>query len=694
MRHRTFWREFFSAAESTRPQSALTHNRRIFTVRAAFLLFLVFSFLPQQALAQTLTAANVQINWAVDNRFRLFSDAADFKAQESAWKQYLIHVDHQPIGDDAKQALIANSSVTGTEHVLNDRYIPFTRLLRSRYDWKGWASQVVGKTCWDAKTRMHAACGSVDDYVTPKSHKVRLWLTAIDRALPIAEYNCDWRVGGGTAVTAPCDEAVVLEVPWPTGAEVSVGVEGESGISTDVAVKDLLIVGLGDSFASGEGNPDGPVAFSEIARNRNVYPRRARNDGGGDAQWLDEACHRSLYGHQLRAALQIAIEHPQAAVTFLGYACSGAAVDAGILGPQEHVEYVSRPSPSGGPGTISVTKGSWKDMQLRWLLRDLCRDKPDTQGGLWVCPGQNYRRKVDFVFLSVGGNDIGFSSLVGWATLRGGASAKLAKFFGATVSPGQFASNMKDTLPAAYARLAKALETAVPLANGDLPFDASRVILTAYPDILEDEKGQVCPAGAEGDAEDSYAANQSLDYFSSWLVVTPKRLAMAHDQLQGLQQRMEELAGDHGWSFAARAYGDRPFRGHGFCARSAMAGDDPAEQLIMPCAGKASSPTATCTQSWSGKQRDWRPYNPATQNFPYALRQRWVRSFNDAYMVINQKVLTPEGRIDEQASQSVFSETTGAMHPSAEGHAAMADAILLDIRPEVAKALGESPGAN
>ncbi len=74
-------------------------------------------------------------------------------------------------------------------------------------------------------------------------------------------------------------------------------------------------------------------------------------------------------------------------------------------------------------------------------------------------------------------------------------------------------------------------------------------------------------------------------------------------------------------------------------------------------------------------------YNPAKQNYPYALRQRWVRTFNDAYMVVNQKVADKTGRINEKASAAVFSETTGALHPTAEGHAAMADGLMLSIRP-------------
>jgi lysophospholipase L1-like esterase len=105
----------------------------------------------------------------------------------------------------------------------------------------------------------------------------------------------------------------------------------------------------------------------------------------------------------------------------------------------------------------------------------------------------------------------------------------------------------------------------------------------------------------------------------------------------------------------------------------------------VPCWGKADRPTQSCQSGIFGKGTAWRPYDPATENYPYALRQRWVRTFNDAYMVLNQKVMTKDGQIDEDATSANFSETTGGMHPSAEGHASMADAILLDVRPQIVK---------
>jgi hypothetical protein len=639
--------------------------------------------------AQTLTSGNAQIEWKVVNRFRFFKNGDDFRAHETAWRTYLLHVKQQNLDETQSERLTNTTSVIGTEHVLNDRYIPFTRILRKNYDPQGWASRQLPDTCWNSSSRIHDSCNGVDAYVSPKAHEIEMRVKSLVGKKILAEYNCEWRIGNGEPIVAPCDETARGLLPYPDGATISVNVEGESPISTDAKVKDLLVVGMGDSFASGEGNPDVPVKFDENYHFNNLYPRRARDDARGNAQWLDELCHRSLYGHQLRTALQIAIENKQSAVTFLGYSCSGAEVDDGILGPQYYVDYVSRRSGNSDTGdTVARSySGKARDTQIQWMLRELCIDKPEKQDGYWTCPNGHYRRNVDFLLLSIGGNDIGFSNLVGWATLRSGTSSTLAKFFGATVSAGRFADNMKSILPEAYSRLAKAIEVAVPIKNSGLPFDASRVVLNSYPDLLEDEKGAVCPSGGDGENEDAYTANQSMDMFSSWLVVTPDKLKRAHDQLDLLHKRQQELAEDHGWSFSGRIYGDKPFSGHGFCAQAKDKIEDPAEVLMMPCWGRADRDTQTCQQSWSGKVRDWRPYNPQTENYVYALRQRWVRTFNDAYLAINQKVETRDGKIDERASATVFSETTGAMHPSAEGHAAMADAILMDLRPAVAAAL-------
>ncbi len=634
--------------------------------------------------AQTLGTSQFRIEWQVVNRFRLFSDPQFFKLHENAWRQYLLHVDNQGMTSDERDTFVARTSILGSEHVLNDRYIAFTNILRKNFDWRGWAARGQDQLCYDSKQRNHSACGGIEAYLNPQSHAVELWLTGKGIAVP-ATATCEWRIDGRIVAEISCSERVSgpgVELPYPGSAEISVNVVGESPIIAEARVRDMLIAGLGDSFASGEGNPNLPVAFSDTRRFRNLFPVRKRNDAGGNARWTDELCHRSLYGQQLRAALQIAVENPQASVTFLDLSCSGAGIVDGILGPQTYVERIS----GGERDNTNITRpiaGGERGSQLYRLVRELCRERPEMRQGLPHCPGNAFRRPLDFLFLSVGGNDIGFSNIVAWASLRDTASTSIAGFFGATVSDKEFSRRMHDILPGSYAELAAALEATVPVTSApDGLFDPSRIVLTAYPDLVTNEAGQICEAApAEGDEEDRYAANQSLDMFSSWLTARDSRLVAVREQFAILHKRMRDLAGDHGWTFAGRIYADRMFEGQGFCARNLKRLDDPAEQLMIPCFGSALRDTQTCQPQFTSREASWRPYNPATEHYPYALRQRWVRSFNDAYMAVNQKVTNRFGKIDEKASAAVFSETTGALHPSAEGHAAMADGMMLTLRP-------------
>jgi lysophospholipase L1-like esterase len=657
-----------------------------------FGLAILLAWAPPPAEAQTLNAIQFRIDWQVVNRFRLFREPQSFARHVSAWRQYQLYLDQQNMAAAEREAYLARTAVLGSEHVLNDRYIAFSGILRQNFDWRGWAAREQEALCYDPQERAHSACGGIGAYINPPAHEIEIWLTGDGAALP-AGARCEWRIDGLLVAEAGCGERVsgpTIALPFPDGGEISVNVIGETPLIAEARVKDLLIAGLGDSFASGEGNPNIPVAFSETRRTRNFYPERDRNDAGGDAVWTDGLCHRSLYGQQLRAALQIAVENPQIAVTFLDYSCSGAGIEAGILGPQTYVE--RQPSNArNGQATPPLIAGGETDTQLYRLVRELCRKRPKVQRGIPRCPEDAIRRQLDFLFLTIGGNDIGFSNIVAWASLRDGASANIAAFFGATVSAEQFASRMRDDLPAAYARLAAALQASLPLASAsDGVFDPSRVVITAYPDLVNSQNGEICEAAPDdGEDEDRYAANQSLDVFSAWLTARPERLAAVREQFGQLHRRMRDLAGDHGWTFAGNVYADRMFDGHGFCAQNLRRIADPAEQLMIPCFGTASRDTQTCQSSFSGEEGRWRPYNPATEHYPYALRQRWVRTFNDAYMVVNEKVKDRSGRIDEAASAAVFSETTGALHPTAEGHAVMADSLMMTLRPIVSATLAD-----
>jgi hypothetical protein len=86
----------------------------------------------------------------------------------------------------------------------------------------------------------------------------------------------------------------------------------------------------------------------------------------------------------------------------------------------------------------------------------------------------------------------------------------------------------------------------------------------------------------------------------------------------------------------------------------------------------------------------WEPYNPSEWR-AYAPRQRWFRTPNDAFMTGNFHVSQSliQSALKTQALSWVqlllASIYSGAFHPTAEGQAAMADAVLAQARSVIAK---------
>ena len=68
---------------------------------------------------------------------------------------------------------MARTSVLGSEHVLNDRFIAFSNILRKNFDWRGWAARGQDELCYDAKKRTHSACGGIDAYLNPQRPRDR-----------------------------------------------------------------------------------------------------------------------------------------------------------------------------------------------------------------------------------------------------------------------------------------------------------------------------------------------------------------------------------------------------------------------------------------------------------------------------------------------------------------------------------------
>ena len=192
-------------------------------------------------------------------------------------------------------------------------------------------------TCWDSGLRrVRSEClesdGDNGSRMFPRQASISAALSGAGQAM-FAGKQCAWFVhtGGDTdwrrVTEADCAGAATLTVPVNSQFSLLSQVldpASAGGVMTQVTavyqeVKSRVVVGLGDSYASGEGNPDYPANFSKGS----TLADSLRPQPSSGPAWLDPACHRSVYSHQQRIAMQLAAENPHAVVSFLGYACSG-----------------------------------------------------------------------------------------------------------------------------------------------------------------------------------------------------------------------------------------------------------------------------------------------------------------------------------------------------------------------------------
>jgi hypothetical protein len=154
--------------------------------------------------------------------------------------------------------------------------------------------------------------------------------------------------------------------------------------------------------------------------------------------------------------------------------------------------------------------------------------------------------------------------------------------------------------------------------------------------------------------------------------LSQKRAKAGSDLADQLQRVMAKSARAHGWNFATAHR--NAFVGRGICAGFTDNAFSIADDLRVP-------------RMIDGK---WSPFAP-TQFRAYASRQRWFRTPNDAFMTGNfhaaGSVATRALAFQSLARFQVLLAATysGAFHPTAEGHAAIADAVVVRARAVLKK---------
>ncbi|WP_407169491.1 hypothetical protein [Bradyrhizobium sp. ORS 111] len=584
----------------------------------------------------------LQISWEVRNRFRLFREERDFRLQ--------------------------------VESGLGRSVLDSERALELQSDGRGWARNTVNRLCIDLQGRVSEPCtrdNVKESYLTPIDHAIVVRLTG---PVPVGA-TCAWSFDDGDgpqSSTFDCAEPVNLRVRYgrTTVATVDVasGSEANQRVTTEIAVRDFFIAGLGDSIASGEGNPDRAIALSDdgfcfrsyLGGAQYYRPSRAGYKGGRaceapdtlsnwqrhSALWFNSACHRSLYSYQTRTALALAVQYPHIAVTYLPLACTGATIADGLLSSQQARECLPTKIANTCSGTVSGQLA-----ELRAALAAARRRQPD--------------RTLDLVLLSIGANDIYFSGLVADVIVDTPTERTLFKRGGSLASVNDARSALARDLPSGFAKLRDALK---PLVGGDL----SRVIYTAYANPALANGGTPCPGGRAGfDIHPSFNADpQRLATVSSFVqnefLPQLKALALCQSGIICRDPQTDRMT-------FVDAHQDA-FASHGFCARAST---DPefdrdcfsanGDSFVSDIVAAANQPLK-CGRSAG----DYRAYLP---------RARWIRDANDSYfaaMTYPQALPASMQPTDiHDATWGILSAVYGgAVHPTAEGHAAMADAAV------------------
>jgi len=621
------------------------------TVRYSYLAVLAAVLFPSGlgARAQAPDTTAPRIEWEVKHRFRLFRSEADFQRHVAATR------------DDG---------VLGAE-----------RRLEISSDGRGWARDIVERLCLDRTGRLLETCdrdGTRENYLSPRDHAVGVVLAG---ALP-PNMRCQWSFEDGTGeprqTEVACDDEVRIRVAYGKTTNATVDIALPDGtaqrVVTEIAVRDVLIAGMGDSIAAGEGNPDRAVRLSDegfcyrrfLGGNASEYFRPGRDGYGGNrscesssdsdasswarqsARWESGPCHRSLYSYQLRTALMLAIESPHLAVTYLPLACSGATIAAGFLAGQRIVECATPGTSANCPDTTRA--------QIGELSNALNRAR-----------SVNAQRKLDLVLLTIGANDIRFSGLVGHVIIEARTERALFGRGSAVATVADSQKVLDGALPSDFAKLRAALK---PLVGGDL----SRVVFVSYGNPALAAPDTPCPGGRDGfDVHPAFSADgerlrEVAEFVETQFLPKMKALALCEGRAcRDAKDRMTFVDAHQ-----------RAFAEHGVCTRS---DDDP--QFDRECfSPKGESFTRNPATAATDPMACGRG---ASEFRPYAPRQRWVRTANDSYFTA---MTYPQGLGTTLQPANIHDATWGvlaavyggAIHPTAEGHAAMADAALPAVR--------------
>lgn len=272
--------------------------------------------------------------------------------------------------------------------------------------------------------------------------------------------NYSWRITQGDQVILTTPSRPLTKKKCKTTVTIPEGTYSfaltvKDGRGTDTqefaaSPRNILWVALGDSYASGEGNP------------RNVDAFLKTGSIGFRPYWDNDACNRSVHGAPAQAALALEKKSAKTSVTLVHAACSGATIDNGVLGPLR----------SAGQATSQLE-------QVKNVIGD---------------------RDIDVLTLSVGGNDVGFTDILAACGTTENCATSRASFGRLRPYPTlqEGVQDQTAELSRGYDAINDCLQgRPCTLANGQRfsglrLADSTTVSPTLYPDITRSRSGEPC----------------------------------------------------------------------------------------------------------------------------------------------------------------------------------------------------------
>jgi hypothetical protein len=282
---------------------------------------------------------------------------------------------------------------------------------------------------------------------------------------------------------------------------------------------------------------------------------------------------------------------------------------------------------------------------------------------------QDPKRNLDMVLLTIGANDVNFAGLVANVIVDSTTERILLKQGGAIASVADATKSLEGDLPDEFSQLRTALK---PFVGGNL----DRVVFVSYPNPAMQAQDKPCPGSRDGlDVHPAFGADAERLRTAAQFVETkflPDIRALA--TCEG--NRSCRNPPTDGMTFVDGHQAE--FVRHGMCVRASSDPEFDRNCFLTNGNSFQTDPNAAPDNPMACGE-------PPSGYKPYASRARWIRTANDSYFTA---MTYPEGMpailkpsdIHDALWGVLSAVYGGAVHPTAEGYAAMADAALPAVR--------------